>query len=120
MSVALGLCVRHTRAWPGASAAVTSTRSRPGEAEPRPAWMQGHFISLAFSSRRPADLSPEGVGLVEEPLLVKAGLGSSRLQEEGAAFHCEGPWSLDVGTPGVHLPEPCAALGMPAVLGLRE
>ena len=57
---------------------------------------------------------------MEEPLLVKAGLGSSRLQEEGAAFHCEGPWSLDVGTPGVHLPEPCAALGMPAVLGLRE
>ena len=110
----------HTRAWPWASAAETPACSHPREAEPRPAWMQGHFISLAFSSRWPADRSLEGVGLVEEPLPVEAGLGSSRLQEEEATFHCEDPWSLGVGTPNVQLPEPCAALGTPAVLGLRE
>ena len=75
---------------------------------PQPAWTQGHFISLAFSSRRPTDPSSEGVGLVEEPLPVEAGLGSRRLREE-AAFHCEGPWSLDAGTSGVQLPELCAA-----------
>ena len=82
--------------------------------------MQGHFINLAFSCRWAADLSPEGVGLVEEPFPVEASLGSRRLQEEEATFHCEGPWSLDVGMPGMQLPEPCTALGTPAIPGLRE
>lgn len=78
MSMALGLCG-------GGSRMFTSGGSRA-----QPAWTQGHFINLAFSCRRAADLSPEGVGLVEEPLPMEAGLGSRRLQEEEATFHCEG------------------------------